>query len=430
MAVVLSMVMFVPFISFQGAAEAEPQPMMTIETIEVSGNASECHIAVDLEGNVHICYLHENGSLMYVTNTGGEWTTQTMVGPGLAGRACSIAVDSEGGVHVSYVGADGEDYGDLMYATNEDGSWDNQVIDDGYIDGFTSIAVDAQDNIHISYHTGNSYENDNLRYATDKNGSWTTEVVDTGQAGYYSAIAVDAQSNVHIVSYAGIGGLPLRYSTNAGGSWSSQDIEESVWIGGQCSIAVDSQGHPHVAASTSDEISQVDLKHAVYSGSSWSSEAIELGGYVWDRSIAVDAQDAVHICYRAYADNDLRYMTNASGSWSTRTVEGLGSSTSHASMAVEAGGIAHMCYISTDSSGDHLKYVRIGDVQPSGSTVAVDPAEVVEGSSEPAPDAVADDEAPAIEVMPSSSLAGIGGIGLLAVISVAAVLLMRRRTGP
>ncbi len=363
--IVLSMALMVPFISLQGAASAS-LPTTTVQTIDVQGNASDCHVALDRLGIVHICYYDEdNGSLMYLTNAGGEWSTQTIAGPLLAGPVCAIATDPKGHAHVAYVGRYLNESPDLMYATNEDGSWSNRVIDAGYVSGQTSIAVDGRDNVHISYHTGGSYENDNLRYATNTGGSWSTEIVDTGQSGYYNAIAVGTDGTVHICSQSGIGGLPLKYSTNAGGSWSTQNIEDVVRMGGQCSIAVDVDGHPHILMSTSPSKGQVNLKHAVYAGGSWSTEVIELGGYVTGSSIAIDGRGVVHVCYRAFENNELVYATDANGSWSRQVVDGLGSSSPYASLTVEGNGSAHICYIASDSAGDHLKYAKIVDAQPS-----------------------------------------------------------------
>jgi hypothetical protein len=360
-ALLLSVVMLVPMLSFQGAAAA-PSPVTALQTIGVQGNPSNCQIAVDPLGNVHLCYYDEDsGKLMYATNAGGSWATQTIAGSGLAGSASSVAVDADGNAHVSYLGRYQNGSYDLMYASNGDGQWSSQVIDPGNVAGQTSIAVDVQGSVHISYHTGNSYDNDNLRYATNRGGAWVTEGVDTGMTGYYNAIAVSADGAAHICSYSGTGGTPLKYSTNAGGSWSTQNIEDVVKIGGQCSIAIDSMGNPHVLMSTNESIGQVDLKHAVYSGGAWSTEVIEDGGYVMGTSIAIDGQDAVHVCYRAIATNELVYATNANGSWTSQVVGGLSSSMYYGSIAVEANGNAHLCYIGTGSSGNSLMYAKIGD---------------------------------------------------------------------
>lgn len=374
----LSFALMVPFAFMQGAA-ADPLKI-TVEDVPVQGNASNCRIAVDADGNAHIIYFDEDsGSLMHTTNAGGSWTTETVAGQGLAGRASSIALDSRGAVHISYVGGEQDGYGDLMYATNEGGSWSSVLIDDGYVIGHTSIVVDPSDNVHISYHTGHDELNDSLKYATNAGGSWSVESVDTGISGYYNAICVDPSGTVHIVSYAGIGGMPLKYTTNAGGAWSTQNIEDTVWIGSFCSVAVDSAGRPHAAISTSDEISQVDLKDVVFSGGSWSSEAIEFGGYVWDRSIAIDGGDVAHICYRSSAANELMYATNAGGSWSTHRIDDLGSSTSHASIAVDDSGTAYISYISSDD-GERLRYAKVGS-SPAPSAPVVEEVMTPPGTS-------------------------------------------------
>jgi hypothetical protein len=380
--ILLSAALLAPLAAAQGAAEAGTEPVMAVETIR-TGSSSDCDIAVDPNGNPHVCYFDvDSGSLMYATGHRGTWSIEAIAGPGLTGSAFSLAVDAEGNAHVSYVGTYGTSYDDLIYATNKGGRWHHQLIDDAEVLGYTSAAVDGQGSVHISYHTGGSYEDDNLMYATNAGGTWRTEVVDAGQAGYYNAIAIGPNGTVHIAAYAGIGSKPLRHSTNEGGLWSSEDIEGSVWVGSFCSIALDPHGHPRVAASTSDHIGQVDLKHVIRSDGAWSPEIIEHGGYVWGRSIAIDGNDSSHICYRSYADNALMYQTNAGGQWSARTVDLLGSANSCGSIAVSSDGVVHMCYITKDAGGTRLKHATIGDVQnieaPSAPTGLA--ASVVNGS--------------------------------------------------
>lgn len=131
--------------------------------------------------------------------------------------------------------------------------------------------------------------------------------------------------------------------------------------------------------------------------------------------MAIDGNDAAHICYRSYSDNALMYKTNAGGSWTTSAVDLLGSSTAHASIAVSEDGIAHLCYIASDGDGDHLKYARIGGVQgPEASA----PVNVPGYDAEPAL------EDPPLTGQPALTM---GAIGLVAALSVVVVLLLRRR---
>lgn len=380
--IMLTAALLAPLTVAQGAAGTGAGPAMSIETI-MTGNTSDCDIAVGPSGNAHVCYFDmDSGSLMYAADRGGAWSAEAIAGPGLTGSACSLAMDAEGNAHVSYIGTYGASYDDLIYATNKGGRWHHQLIDDGEVLGYTSIALDGQGSVHISYHTGGSYEDDNLMYATNAGGAWRTEAVDTGQAGYYSAIAIGPNGAAHIAAYAGIGSKPLRYSTNEGGPWSSQDIEGSVWVGSFCSIAVDPQGRPHVAASTSGQIGQVDLKHILCSGGTWVPEPIEHGGYVWGRSIVIDGDGRSHICYRSYADNALMYQTNAGGQWSARSIDLLGSANSWGSIAIGGDGTVHMCYVTKDAGGSRLKHATIGDAPTSEAPSAPTglAASVVNGS--------------------------------------------------
>jgi len=72
-------------------------------------------------------------------------------------------------------------------------------------------------------------------------------------------------------------------------------------------------------------------------------------------SIAVDAGGSVHISYFDYTNRDLKYATNASGSWQTYTVDSAGDVGEYTSIAVDAGGHCHISYYDDTHDGD-LKY--------------------------------------------------------------------------
>lgn len=87
------------------------------------------------------------------------------------------------------------------------------------------------------------------------------------------------------------------------------------------SIAVDSQGHVHIALSYGVSNNDNVLLHITNASGAWVSEVVDntvdVGYYA---SIAVDSNDHVHIAYYAYNERGVRYATNAGGSWTNESV--------------------------------------------------------------------------------------------------------------
>ena len=74
-------------------------------------------IALDSADNIHIsCYDFSNADLLYVTNSGGPWTTSVIDDSGDVGSDSSIAIDSFDRVHVGYLDSTNAD---LRYAVED-----------------------------------------------------------------------------------------------------------------------------------------------------------------------------------------------------------------------------------------------------------------------------------------------------------------------
>ena len=220
----------------------------------------------------------------------------------------AIAIDSLNRPHIVY----GE-Y-ELYHAWFDGSQWHSEVVDNSGGGEFASIAIDSNNKIHISYR-GNS----KLKYATNASGSWVSSVID--DSAYSTSIAVDSNNKVHI-GY-GIGGTVynVRYATNATGSWVISDVD--IWSGGfvsyrdaYISIAIDSNNKAHMSYFNNYN---EDLKYATNASGSWVTSVIDWSGRVgMFTSIAVDSNDKMHISYYKYISSNnygLMYATNASGSW-------------------------------------------------------------------------------------------------------------------
>jgi len=226
---------------------------------------------------------------------------------------------------------------------------------------FSSIAIDSSGKAHISY-----YGLGGLKYATNAPGLWVSEIVDSN--GMHSSIAVDSSDNVYIsYSYDNY----LKLATNASGSWAIETVDSNGWVSENTSIAVDSSDSVHISygdSSSGYPNYLFNLKYATNASGSWVIEIVDSNGWVGENtSIAVDFSGGVHISYGDYTNYPYfypKYATNASGSWVTEIVDDSGvlQSISKTSIAVDSSDNVHIGYVyeryfpSSASPKFYLKY--------------------------------------------------------------------------
>ncbi|HHT9112766.1 MAG TPA: hypothetical protein ACFYD0_05540, partial [Candidatus Wunengus sp. YC65] len=84
-----------------------------------------------------------------------------------------------------------------------------------------------------------------------------------------------------------------------------------------------------------------DLKYATNASGTWVTTTVDSDGGS-STSIALDTSGNAHISYFDYTNGDLKYATNASGTWVTTTVDSDGGSST--SIALDTSGNAHISY--------------------------------------------------------------------------------------
>ncbi len=172
-----------------------------IETVDWDGNVGlRTSIALDPQGNPHICYWKERepDCIKYANRIGGQWHVPEVIEydpyerqnpDGDWGSSTSIVVDANGNPHIAYY----TDLGSLGYAVkNESGGWSFELVDaGGDVGGDCSLTLDAEGNPHISYW---DKSNSNLKYAVKSGEYWVIEVADPwGDRGKYTSIAIGTQ---------------------------------------------------------------------------------------------------------------------------------------------------------------------------------------------------------------------------------------------
>ena len=269
----------------------------------------------------------------------------------------SLALDEESFPHISYY-----DYsnGDLKYAVWTDSSWLIETVDtDENVGRYTSIALDMDNNPHISYY---DFTNENLKYAKKTDGAWYIEPVDTrGKVGLYTSITLDNNSYPHI-SYCDYSKKTLKYAHWTGGSWSKEVVDNSgdmcmyEYFGDYTSIALDSQGTPHISYC---DFGNYDLKYAYLTNSGWVTEVVDEDGDVGAySSLALDEDDNPHISYGFWMKGadlfNLKYAYKTDGVWNIQTVDKDGDVRKWTSLKLDSDEYPHISY--HDYTEDALKY--------------------------------------------------------------------------
>jgi hypothetical protein len=362
-------------------------------------------ISIDAADAIHIVSVNYSSppvfppvTLQYSTNASGSWETSLVVDRGWT-LPDSVAVDSSDKVHFTYGIYKWVDYPndfnvELKYVTNASGSWVTEDVDSGKRQ-YAFMALDSSDNTHIAY---DDHATGELKYATNASGSWVTTIVDSGlgySTGMYMltikgaelSVALDSSDKVHI-SYRDVTNEDLKYATNGSGSWMTTTVDSSGSVGWHTSVAVDSSDKVHISYydATNDH-----LKHATNASGSWVTETVDSGlGYsaLYSgryTSIAIDTSDNVHIHYYDATNEELKYATNASGSWVIDTVEsGLGviyGGCRFTGMVLDSSGKAHISYLddtnldlghATNASGSWATEIVPSPALMGGTSVALD----------------------------------------------------------
>jgi len=343
-----------------GACTA-PGPVTETVTPAQIADGSDRTIVVDSQGKVHIVYFFGAANeLRYATNASGSWVTSTIDTNGDTGHWPALAIDSQDALHVVY---EDDTNKTMRYATRSGNNWVKYAIGPGV--GHSGIAVSGA-KVHASYVNNNA-----LYYASGAGGSWSptqVESADAGaapSAGVFSSLALDSGGKVHIAhAWGSLGSsttaVKLRHSTDASGSWVSEDAAPSITgaHGALCSIAVDSKDTIRISHFTSVSAGPSDGLHlsTLVKGGSWQTQTLVSGAQGSFSSILVNSKDDVYIAYRKYDVGELRYITNASGSWDATVLDTTGQTGRWASIFQAPSGRIHIGY--EDDSASLLRHAH------------------------------------------------------------------------
>lgn len=359
-----------------------------LETVDSTGYVGAyTSLALDANGHPHMSYYDAtNKALKYARFDGDEWVGQlsttnpdTVDTSADVGLYTSIAIDADNHPHISYYDNTTDD---LKYVHWNGSAWvglasatgPDTVDSGGDVGQYSSLALDSNGAPHISYH---DYSNAVLKYARWLEGSgWVglasstePDIVDnSGPLGYYTSLAVDSDGRPHVSYQLNDVEDAIKYARWDGNGWVGQEsttqpdaVESGADIGYYTSLALDSSDSPHVAYIV---IGMEELRYMHWNGVSWGGLAFAGGPDVLGRahgetSVAMDANERPCIAYYGM-DPALRYVRWDGSGWvghlggaEPDLLDNVGRD---ASLAIDANNIPHIGYY--DDTTNSLKYAR------------------------------------------------------------------------
>jgi hypothetical protein len=316
---------------------------------------------------LHISYLGSDKKLRYadyglhVPTQPLDWRKGVVDEVAVIGKYTSLEVDANDKVHISYVD---DTKHKLKYATNASGDWETPSVVDtvNALIGATSIGVFTNGTVNMSYFS----EEEHLKFASNDPAPWTIETADSSTTvGRYSALALDKDGYAHIAYWDENNG-DLLYTTNASGDWISTIIDDSGYAGKYPSIALDTAGKVHIAYLYEyfghiPSVTALNLRYATNASGSWQWETVDDVGFVGEYSaIILDASNTVHMSYFDLTRGELKYAHGTAGAWSTEAIDSDGYVGMHTSMALDSQDNVHISYHgwSTDYTTSFLRYTN------------------------------------------------------------------------
>ena len=333
-----------------------------IEVVDSEGEGGRyTSLALDGLGRPHIGYHDDtHGALKYAWHNGAGWQIETVDSDGDVGRSASLRLDGAGRPHIVYFDDDDPPVNHaLKYARYDGLDWQIETVDsEKEMWGTAQLALDGSGQPHITYSDVTNYD---LQYAWYDGTGWDIETVD-GVGGRCASLALDASGRAHI-SYADVLNHNLKHAWRDGTGWQLETVDVcgswGVDMVTETSLALDETGRPHISYSCSDTryTFRVTPKYAWHDGTAWRIETLEdsMGSSSGHASLALDGAGRPHISYYdGYPNNDLKHFWYDGTSWQSETVDSDGNVGQHTSLALDILGRPRISYY--DVSGQDLKY--------------------------------------------------------------------------
>lgn len=280
-------------------------------TLDHSLGIFSTQIAVDSNGNPHICYAPR--VLKYAHFDGKKWSVQEIdKNGGLISYTCSIKIGADDAPHISWYVESGVF---LRYAELKDGAWMAHTLDyEGLPGKWNSLALDDKGDPHIAYI---DFPAGQLRYVAYDGKVWTRTIIDEpgslpsemAERGFGVSMIFDS-NKTPLISY--YDEQTLKLARFVDGKWKKEVVERLpsfghwAWKNFRSSIVLDSKGNPHIGFE-----SLRGLEHAWWDGKSWQIQLLlnTRGDGFFDNCMTIDKNDNLFISFKDPGDGAIKLLT-------------------------------------------------------------------------------------------------------------------------
>ncbi|DAC21675.1 MAG TPA: hypothetical protein D7H94_06675, partial [Candidatus Poseidoniales archaeon] len=379
----------------------------------------DSQIALDSDGNIHVAYYLDQGSdLKIASRINGVWQNETIAGSTAssgsnfnAGNTPAIAIDSQDVIHIISMTNHGSSNKRLALYSGTIGSWTATTFGTTslYRHSYNpSIAVDSNDAIHIAYHYGTTSKH--LHYISNMSGPWSLETLDSSLAGWGARVSIDNNDDIHIAHSDLVGSgttahyLEVTKRTGSGEgltahpifdispplpdglsmNWRNgtitgtpeefqQNTTYTVWaniseISASTSISIGVDWSlrpsvPGVSSTLNSAITPITFEwnttiweSRVTNGSDHPSSATNSNEAGKATDVAADSNGKTHVVSFDDNNDDLRYTTNAGGTWTSALINTSGNTGRHPSIVIDSNDMIHVVFVR--QTGTSLVYMN------------------------------------------------------------------------
>ncbi len=261
------------------------------DVVQAGGSA----MAVDADGVIHFALVQRLGAaaLQYVSNATGDWEWEIMAGNPVVGATPTI-VAADDGIHLAYPRGLSNA---VEVATDASGAWATEPVGETTNVGvFLAIAQDGT--AHVTFMDPETFH---VMHAAKRGDEWVVDDIAAEFGSAYSVLAVAPDGSAHM-AWTGWNTGHLNYATDVTGEWVVETIADEGLASNFAAIAVDSEGHPFVSYTETHGVWDGTLRLMTNASGEWVGRDVEGTGNAWYSAIAIGPDDDVHIAYGDRAD--------------------------------------------------------------------------------------------------------------------------------
>jgi len=270
-------------------------------------------MVVTPDGAAHLSFRDADKNLVYATDAGGDWSVEIVQEAGGLGQS-SLAVDEDDVVHVVY-----EYAGDLTWASRAGLAWEkrNLELNGAYYQACQPRLGAGPDGrfalLYKEYWQDERGAKEQCYFMMYHNldGAWEAEKKGTS---YFELNFVrpvfDDEGYLH---YAQPTGLAIDYCTNRDDNWMRQTAVRSSKVTG-AAMQPHADGSPAIVYTKDKTLWLAEQDDAAWTFAEILDEAVDTP------SLAVDADDFLHLAFHHQSREALHYATDRTGEWVRETV--------------------------------------------------------------------------------------------------------------